>query len=211
MALQGLLDIGAHLRAHKLGRYVEVPGQHREVPHALPKFKYHPDPLATGSVVESDEVCIVCQTARGFVYTGPLYAEDEPDGEICPWCIADGTAASQLEASFTDIDEGSAEGVPEPVLDEIECRTPGFSTWQQDHWMYHCADGCEFLGPIGHDELAKLPVEASAAVVDSVREYGWPEDEVRDFVDSLDSEGDPTAYLFRCLHCGVYQAFSDFS
>jgi uncharacterized protein CbrC (UPF0167 family) len=26
-----------------------------------------------------------------------------------------------------------------PALEEITRRTPGFSAWQQDHWLYHCA------------------------------------------------------------------------
>ena len=68
----------------------------------LPKFKYHPDPVATGSVKATEESCICCGRARGFIYVGSAYAEDELDEQICPWCIADGSAHSRFDASFTD-------------------------------------------------------------------------------------------------------------
>ena len=68
----------------------------------LPTFKYHPDPLATGSVEKSCTTCACCGKARGFIYTGPVYADEEYDQCICPWCIADGSAHEKMEASFTD-------------------------------------------------------------------------------------------------------------
>jgi uncharacterized protein CbrC (UPF0167 family) len=181
-----------------------------KVPDALPRFRYHPDPVATGSVVESSDPCLSCGKARGFVYTGPVYADDEVADQLCPWCVADGTAAGTLGASFTDVGSDVPEDVPGPVLDEIEHRTPGYLAWQQDHWMYHCTDGCEFLGRIGRYDLSVLPPGAAAAVVASVGEYGWDQDEVDRFVGSLDRDAGPTAYLFRCLHCGAYEAYNDF-
>jgi uncharacterized protein CbrC (UPF0167 family) len=56
-----------------------------------------------------------------------------------------------------------------------------------------------------------LPPEAAAAVVASVREYGWDPDETDEFVAALDADEGPTAYLFRCLHCGTYAAYNDFT
>jgi len=41
----------------------------------LPKFKYHPDPIATGSVAESENICACCEQARGYIYSGPVYSE----------------------------------------------------------------------------------------------------------------------------------------
>jgi hypothetical protein len=69
----------------------------------LPDFPYHPDPITTGFVEASDTECIGCGKARGFIYTGPVYAVDELVEVICPWCIADGTAATKLDAEFTDV------------------------------------------------------------------------------------------------------------
>jgi uncharacterized protein CbrC (UPF0167 family) len=67
----------------------------------LPVFRYHPDPVASGSVHESREVCACCGVARGYVYAGPVYAVDELDDKICPWCIADGKAHKKFDATFT--------------------------------------------------------------------------------------------------------------
>jgi len=58
----------------------------------LPVFRYHPDPIASGSVVASAAECVCCGEARGFIYTGPAYCEAELEEALCPWCIADGSA-----------------------------------------------------------------------------------------------------------------------
>ncbi len=36
------------------------------------------------------------------MYTGPVYTELDEHHGICSWCISDGTAATQLRATFTD-------------------------------------------------------------------------------------------------------------
>jgi hypothetical protein len=41
----------------------------------LPSFRYHPDPVATGSIEPSDAVCRCCGRARGYIYAGPVCAE----------------------------------------------------------------------------------------------------------------------------------------
>lgn len=187
-------------------------GQDYWMPDDLPRFRYHPDPVGTGSIVGSPVLCASCREARGFIYTGPVYAADDLSDlseRLCPWCIADGSAARIFAASFTDVGTDVPDGVPATVLDEIEHRTPGYPAWQQDHWMYHCADGCEFLGRAGHEQLAAMPGGATAAVVASVAEYGWDGDETDAFVRDLDAGGAPAAYLFRCLHCGAYSADRD--
>jgi uncharacterized protein CbrC (UPF0167 family) len=114
----------------------------------LPDFPYHPDPFRTGSITSSTVPCAVCGHAYGYVYVGPVFAtHDGIEGPLCPWCIADGSAAARLHLEFTDVrnDEVPAT-VPGRVLDEIAERTPGFSGWQQEHWLYHCDDGAAFVG-----------------------------------------------------------------
>lgn len=95
----------------------------------LPRFKYHPDPVQSGVVKKSGAVCVSCSRARGWIYTGPVYAKDELDRRLCPWCIADGSAAQRFDASFGDV-EGLAGQVAADVLDEVLHRTPGYVTWQ---------------------------------------------------------------------------------
>jgi uncharacterized protein len=113
----------------------------------FPEFPYHPDPLKTGSIVPSELPCSLCGHRYGFVYTGPVFADDDfVDGPLCPWCIADGSAALRMRIEFTDVGDDVPDEVPGRVLDEIAERTPGFNGWQQEHWLYHCGDGAAFMG-----------------------------------------------------------------
>jgi uncharacterized protein CbrC (UPF0167 family) len=87
------------------------------------------------------------------------------------------------------------DGVPEEVIEAVSKRTPGFGGWQQEHWLYHCNDGAAFLGRTGGEELGSYP-----EAIELLRREG-----------ALDQDGEATAYLFRCRHCGTYLAYSDFS
>jgi uncharacterized protein len=175
---------------------------------SLPVFRYHPDPLATGSVQESSGLCAACERERGYIYVGPVYAEGDFKGAICPWCIADGSAARRFGASFTDVGGDVPDDVPEAVVAHISTMTPGFVAWQEGHWLYHCGDGCAYLGPTGWDGLEAHP-DARAVLMHEHDGYGRTEDESRGYVDGLSVDGDATAYLFRCLVCGAHLAYSD--
>jgi uncharacterized protein len=174
----------------------------------LPTFRYHPDPVKSKSVKVSSVACVVCEQARGYIYTGPVYADEEYEEVICPWCIADGTAADQLEAEFTDVGSGVPEDVPDSVRDAVARRTPGFESWQQDRWLYHCGDGCAFLGRLGREDLGNYPKAIESLLAES-RKSGCTEDEAAQFVESLSADGDASGYLFRCLVCGIHLAFAD--
>jgi uncharacterized protein CbrC (UPF0167 family) len=177
------------------------------VTEPLPEFPYHPDPLATGSVTISDTVCACCGRARGYIYTGPVYAVDEP-GRLCPWCIADGSAARRYEAHFTA--DLAGDEVTRDVLVTIAERTPGFTAWQEGQWLTHCGDAAAFLGSAGVRELAGYP-DALDSMRQDIRTWGWPDDQINDFLASLDSGGQPTAYLFRCRTCAAHLAYADFT
>jgi uncharacterized protein len=135
----------------------------------LPAFKYHPDPLASGSVILSNAVCACCKRARGFIYSGPVYGPDVD--HLCPWCIADGTAHAQFGVSFTD--EAGIGGyrdwdaVPQDVIETVAYRTPGFSGWQQEQWWTHCGDAGMFLGAMGRMEMEAVGEPAFAALQDN--------------------------------------------
>ncbi len=177
----------------------------------LPTFKYHPDPVATGSVVKSDTECACCGRARGYIYTGPVYASKVYDQCICPWCIADGSAHETLDTSFTD-EEGIGGGgmwdeVPEEVIDEVAYRTPGFSGWQQEQWWTHCKDAAQFLGRAGKNQLVAFGPQAIAAIQDSAGLSDGPD--WNEFLAALDKDGSPTAYVFRCRKCGQLGGYQD--
>jgi uncharacterized protein CbrC (UPF0167 family) len=175
---------------------------------ALPVFKYHPDPVATGSVEASDTVCRGCGRQRGYIYTGPLYSEKFDDVSLCPWCIADGTAARKFGASFGDT--GTVEGISQEAREEIGSRTPSFTAWQQDRWLACCGDGAAFLGPAGAKELKRQLAAAAGAVREHLEEeYGLEDEDLEESFKGLRKDGDSTAYVFRCVHCGKYLAYVD--
>jgi uncharacterized protein CbrC (UPF0167 family) len=172
----------------------------------LPHFKYHPDPIASQSIKPSETVCECCGEARGYIYTGPTYAEDDLDDCLCPWCIADGKAHEKFDAEFVDsrgvANYGRGEVVPAHVVEEITCRTPGFSSWQSERWWTHCGDGAEFLGPAGYAELQQFGEEALLYIKELFSiETGVEGNEREEHVQDFDRDYGPTAYVFRCRHC----------
>lgn len=175
-------------------------------PESLPSFPYHADPLSTGSVTRSETECICCRRRRGYIYVGPAYSVEELDQELCPWCIADGSASERYEAVFTEVDEK----VPVEVRDAVETRTPGFIGWQQERWLVHCGDAALFLGLAGAHELAPHPDALEFLRLECVR-WTWPPEEVENFLSQLTVDGQPTAYLFRCRVCQTHLAYADFT
>jgi uncharacterized protein len=187
-----------------------------------PVFRYHPDPLATGSAVRSDYVCGVCGIRRETRYQGPIYGQ-QPDA-LCLHCIhsgeasralgtvavaVDGSGRLETPAEFSDAVD-VPEDVPLTVVEEVTRRTPGFTGWQQPSWLYHCADGAAFLGPAGYADLQPYP-DALGMLRQDYRRLGWSGEETERFLQQLDRTGEPTAYLFRFLHCGAHLASWDIS
>ena len=89
--------------------------------NSLPSFTYSPDPLGNGSIMKKEE--------------------------ICPWCIADGSAAAKWSASFNDLQDVPP-GVPTQVALEVETRTPGYESWQGNSWLFSPDDALVFLGEV---------------------------------------------------------------
>lgn len=158
----------------------------------LPTFRYHPDPLATGSVVESDAECEICCAIRGYRYAGPTFSQiiDEVEATVCPWCIDDGSAAESLEITFAE-PEGWDDDVPPDVIDEVCQRTPGFHTASRPHWLDHHGDAAEFLGRLDHTALTLRGPDA----VHAAKLAGAVEDTV--------------VILFRCVDCNEFLAYVD--
>jgi uncharacterized protein len=176
---------------------------------SLPTFRYHPDPIGSGSVVAAPTRCRACGEARGHVYVGPVYAEDDLEDALCPWCIADGTAHVKFDASFVDV-EAFASGTADYVVDEIAQRTPGFSAWQTERWPSCCGEPAAFLEPAGIAEIrARYRRVESELVPYIVHVMGISGGAAIRTLESLRRDTSPTAFVFRCLHCDTYPAYVD--
>lgn len=173
----------------------------------LPFFRYHPDPVASGSIRVSAESCACCERNTGWIYTATFFTAQDVGGEFCPWCIADGSASERFAGHFTD--SYGLDGVSEDVVREVTCRTPGFLAWQEPHWLVHCQDAAAFLGEVGYTELAARPDGLDQLRTD-LRLGGWhDENDLERFLTHLGD--DATAMLFRCTVCGTHLAYVDAS
>lgn len=172
----------------------------------LPTFRYHPDPLATGSIQPSDAECICCGQARGYIYAGPVFADEELDDSLCPWCIADGSAAEKFDATFTDTAALFFAKLPQEVVEEIAGRTPGFMAWQSEQWPCCCNDACAFLGDAGRSDLESMSKSAH-----DVLAAGWnlTEEEFADMTQNYEPGSSPAVYKFQCLHCRRNHYYAD--
>ncbi|MCC6431550.1 MAG: CbrC family protein [Gemmatimonadaceae bacterium] len=175
---------------------------------ALPSFRYHPDPIATGSVVASPDSCVACQRPRGFLYVGPVYTEADIEDRLCPWCIADGTAYRSFEATFTDSE--SIDDASDAQRAELMERTPGFHAWQGERWLACCNEPAAFIGAFGIEEIrAQFPRLEGPLMMHIVHELGVSGGAARRILESLAREEAPTAFVFQCLHCDSTPAYVD--
>ena len=167
----------------------------------MPQFVYHPDPVATGSVVPSSEVCPACGAARGYAYALTPYAIGEHD-HICPWCIADGTAHAKFDATFVDDWPLQRADLPDSVVAEVTQRTPGYTSWQQEEWLSCCGDACEFHGDAPQAEIRALDARGFERLVPRP---AFKFDEAPGFLRNYEPGGSPAFYKFVCRRCGGVQ------
>ena len=164
----------------------------------IPEFRYHPNPIATGNVTASDAICLCCQQNRGYIYRASVYARETLEDAICPFCIADGSAAKKFDATFSDEFSLTEAGVPKQIVDEVTKRTPGYISWQQEVWLACCGDACEFHGDAPAAEMRELRGEALAQFLFEIE---WSASDWNNFVPHYESGGNPAIYKFICRHC----------
>jgi hypothetical protein len=175
----------------------------------LPLFRHHPDPIRSGSVIGSAVTCRCCGTARGFIYAGPVYAEDELEDALCPWCIADGSAHEKFDATFVD-SEAFADDTPEAAVTAITERTPGFSAWQSERWPSCCGEPAAFLTPAGIEDVRQqYPHLEGDLMMFIVHELGISGGAARRTLEALRRDQSPTAFVFKCLHCDGFPVYVD--
>ncbi|MHA4950625.1 CbrC family protein [Micromonospora sp. SD19] len=176
-----------------------------------PVFRYHPDPLATGSAMRIEHECSVCGQLRQIRYRGPIHG-GQPE-TFCLHCIYSGEASRALgvvavATDGSDILDMPGEfsdaidvphDVPHHVIEEITRRTPGFTGWQQESWLYHCGDGAAFLGPAGYRDV-EPHAEALNMLRASHRQLGWSLQEPKSScTGSIATVSPPRIYSNACI------------
>lgn len=176
----------------------------------LPNFKYHPNPLETGNIKLSNKICACCEKARGYIYTASVYSTHDLHESICPWCIADGSAAENFSANFNDCSNCvKLPNISDEIISEIFERTPGYESWQGNILLYHCDDGCEFHGDLSNQEAKELN---EIAIQKFCFENNLEEEELgKEFIQYYEKGGNPAIYKFVCRHCGEIKLYTDFT
>jgi uncharacterized protein CbrC (UPF0167 family) len=164
----------------------------------LPSFRYHPDPIATGSIKPSSVACICCGQARGYIYAASTYCRDSIREQLCPWCIADGSASERYDAMFCDDHPLTKAGLAADIIAEVTRRTPGYVSWQGESWLSCCNDACEFHGDVSREELRSL---SGAALDCLIAGTGWTAAQCAKLAQHYQPGGSPAIYKFVCRHC----------
>jgi len=167
---------------------------------ALPSFKYHPDPIATGAVIMQKATCICCALPVDHVYTASAYSTNEIRGKICPWCISDGSAADKLSVEFLPPFAVRMCNVSDVVVDEVVRRTPGYHSWQEQTWIGHCNDACAYLGGATPDQCSSATSEAIDHFADS---FGLGSEDAFVTLMRYNPDQEISIHRFQCLHCGI--------
>jgi uncharacterized protein CbrC (UPF0167 family) len=192
-----------------------VNNYHKEIAMDLPIFKYFPDPVGLGSIVASENECVCCKKQRGYVYALNPYAPEDHCEEICPWCIADGTAAELIEGQFNDElgvgGHGAWEEVSPEIIDEVSKQTPGFAGIQDEQWFTHCADAAEFHGYVTKERLISMGPKVVEDFLESLGEETYSEflEFGSELLETIREDGAGQGYIFRCRHCGCHGGYVD--
>lgn len=176
----------------------------------LPTFLFFPDPLREGVFETSHERCDVCRRQRGWLYNGPAYGEHDDKPSLCPWCIADGSAAATFGVSFHDrlrrIEDGAGCRISDTDRTTLMERTPGYLSWQGNEWVVCCGRPCVYLGEADRGDLTG---RWAAALPSMFAETDWPADEITEFARDYFKGGSHGAYVFQCLNCGQLGGYWD--
>lgn len=175
----------------------------------LPTFKYHPDPIKTGNIVKNNFHCKSCNQEREYQYVGPIGSfHDDLEGSICAGCVANGLAAKKFDATFAWNLNPDIKVQPEEWKEFTE-RTPGYMSWQDQVWLTHCDQICEFHGDFSKEELLKR--------YDTLRKYARKTLNLEDTMlnDIIENYGpdniNPAFYKFVCTKCAKVLFHCDYT
>jgi len=95
------------------------------------------------------------------------------------------------------------------IYEHVTKRTPGYSSWQGNKWIFSNTDAMLFLGEVvGKDMLAENNPKKISAVLSTLNKRdSWTQEELK----SLIHGGQPSVYLFYDRQNDSYHAYEDFS
>lgn len=174
----------------------------------LPKFRYHPNcaelAIFTKAKTGEEKVCMCCKEKTEYYYDSMMYSKEDVDC-LCPDCIASGKAAEKFDGTF--IQDAEVILKDQEKSKELFERTPGYISWQGEHWLTCCEDYCAFIGYVGIEELAKMGIlEEVLDDYEKTAVFAFARDVVEQH---LSKDGSLVGYLFECLHCKKYRLWVD--
>ena len=177
----------------------------------LPVFRYSPNAYHINVFKEEPGECSICNQARQIKYTASFYSVERPD-YICPWCIADGSAAKKYGGEFNfydDIEGISADpatvvhnSIPAELARQLVERTPSYIAWQARVWLSHCGEPCAFVDYVDWETVEQYETELIA----DIENLGCGVDFIKA---NLSKDGRVVGYLFECLQCGTHRLHAD--
>ena len=177
----------------------------------LPHFPLFPHPENEGIFEPTEFDCDICKKCRGVRYIagflGAPVGVDSEEMVVCPWCIADGSAGAQ-GLTFNDAEIYGLSKAQMTAADKelVEQRTPGFVTWQQNHWLMCCGRACIYLREA---DTGDLQGKWAAAVPSMFEDDDLPQDHKDEIVRTIARGRGPCAYVFECQVCHSLKAFWD--
>lgn len=136
-----------------------------------------------------------------------MYGVDE-SAKLCPWCIASGSAATRLGATFVEPTSLCA-GVSANASDELRLRTPSYFSASGEAWPVHCGDYCELVAdPPCVNDLVRIVEELRDDIGMLGAKLGVTLEEIEAAVGDRLS---PLRFtLFRCVECGRARLLGDY-
>ena len=168
-------------------------------------FKYHPNVWKQNvfkKAFEDEKAVCQCCGKKTEYYIDKIYSQQNVDC-ICPECIADGSAAKKFEAAF--IYEAEIDKVSDIAkVEELFKRTPGYDSWQGEHWLACCDDFCQYIGEVSIADLKAMKIDRQI-IEEYKKENAYHYENCADHL----GNGVLRGYLFKCLHCGRYRIWFD--
>lgn len=126
-----------------------------------PHFRFNPGAYERGAFEASEDKCEACGEPCVWKFIGIVYtAGRQPI--VCARCIADGGLA-RVADDYVMHDADFDDDVGEALADEVERRTPGFSTYNGFSWPVRQGEPLVFVG-YGDDAALKDRPGVSAAI-----------------------------------------------